>query len=301
MDPAELTPLPGGHSGETFLAEAAGERSVVRVYASRSLHRGPGAAAIDAAVLRLVRGLLPVPEVREVRQGRPHLDEPAVLVTSLLPGVRLDLLLPRLDDGGLARVGQQVGRVLARLVQMPMPRAGFFVDDRLTLEPWIPDLPGYVEQARTETALAAWSRSDVEGLLVVAEEAQARLDEVRRTCLVHSDLNPKNLLVDPATLAVTGLVDWEFAHAGWPVTDLGNLLRFDRRPAFVGAVLATYGERVVDAGAHGGVPVLDLARSADLFALVELAGRRGTNPVADRAHALLLAVARQRSVHAEPG
>jgi len=30
-----LTPLPGGHSGETFLAAAAGERSVVRLYARR--------------------------------------------------------------------------------------------------------------------------------------------------------------------------------------------------------------------------------------------------------------------------
>ena len=49
---------------------------------------------------------------------------------------------------------------------------------------------------------------------------------------MHSDLNPKNLLVDPDTLEVTGLLDWEFAHAGLPVTDLGNLLRFDRDPAF---------------------------------------------------------------------
>ena len=54
---------------------------------------------------------------------------------------------------------------------------------------------------------------------------------------MHSDLNPKNLLVDPDTLVVTGVLDWEFAHSGHPFTDLGNLLRFDRDPAYADAVL----------------------------------------------------------------
>ena len=97
---------------------------------------------------------------------------------------------------------------------------------------------------------------------------------------MHSDLNPKNLLVDPGTLAVTGLVDWEFAHAGSPVTDLGNLLRFERDPAFTEAVVAAYRAGVVDAAEE----VLDQARAADLCALVDLASRRGENAVAGRAH-----------------
>ena len=41
-------------------------------------------------------------------------------------------------------------------------------------------------------------------LVAVCEAAQDLLDTVDRTCLVHSDLNPKNLLVDPDTLEVTG-------------------------------------------------------------------------------------------------
>ena len=122
------------------------------------------------------------------------------------------------------------------------------------------------------------------------------LDAVARTCLVHGDLNPKNLLVHPETSAVTGLLDWEFAHAGMPVTDLGNLLRFDREPAFVEAVLATYPDRVPDAAPN----LLDLARAADLYALTELAGRRGENPAARRAHDLLLEIARTGDLHAAP-
>jgi aminoglycoside phosphotransferase (APT) family kinase protein len=119
------------------------------------------------------------------------------------------------------------------------------------------------------------------------------LDEVGRTCLVHSDLNPKNLLVDTTSGVVTGLLDWEFAHSGHPFTDLGNVLRFDRRPAYADAVLRAWCER------RGGTPAeaRDLARAADLWALVDLAGRRGRNPVADRAHERLLAIARTGDLH----
>ena len=56
-----------------------------------------------------------------------------------------------------------------------------------------------------------------------------------RIALVHADFNPKNLLVDPATGGVTGVLDWEFAYAGAPLGDLGNLLRFETDPVFAAA------------------------------------------------------------------
>ena len=68
VDFSSLTPLAGGWSGQTFLAEAAG--SAAWSASTRPAARGPQAAEIDAAVLRLVRGLVPVPEVLEVRPAR---------------------------------------------------------------------------------------------------------------------------------------------------------------------------------------------------------------------------------------
>ena len=43
--------------------------------------------------------------------------------------------------------------------------------------------------------------------------------------LVHGDFNPTNILVDRDQRVVTGILDWEFAHAGSPYMDIGNLLR----------------------------------------------------------------------------
>lgn len=287
MDLSSLTPLEGGWSGQTFLGEVAGERCVVRIYPPGG--RSAAAPEIDAAVLRLVRGLVPVPEVLEVRPARPGVDQPGLLVTSFLPGVRGDELLPTLDPAVIGEVGATLGGLAADLGGMPMLRAGPFVDPQLTIGDFgVDGLGHYVETRLPE--LGHLTPDEIDGLRAVALEAQTLLDTVPRVCLVHSDLNPKNLLVDPDTLAVTGVLDWEYAHAGHPFTDLGNLLRFDRDPAFEDAVLAAYAER------RGTTPeeALSLARAADLWALVDLAARRTANPVAERADRLLRAVARSR-------
>ncbi|MGF9756677.1 phosphotransferase [Microvirga sp. 0TCS3.31] len=291
-----LRPLEGGHSGLTFLGEVGGQRAVVRLYPPGD-PRGDAAPEVDQAVLRLVRGLLPVAEVLEVRHADAATGRPGLLVTSWLPGERGDLVVARLsaagDADGLARVGASTGAVAAALAGMPMLRPGPFVDAELTvgafpdggLEDWV------------DSRLAHWPESRRTPLVAVAGRAQDLLDTQRRTCLVHSDLNPKNLLVDPDTLEVTGVLDWEFAHAGHPWTDLGNLLRFERHPSYVAALLGAWASR------HGGAvgALLEGARAADLWALVDLASRERHNPVVDRAATLLGAVAQAGDLHAWPG
>lgn len=286
-----LTPLVGGHSGRTFLSEVAGERSVVRIYPPGD-SRGPEAPDVDAAVLRLVRGLLPVPEVLDVRRAHADSGQPGLLVTSWLPGERGDLVVGRLDEDELRLLGRSMGHVAGTLAGMPVLRPGPFVDADLRLGTFpCSDLGEWVE-----LHLPQWDAAERSRLVSVAEEAQALLDTVGRTCLVHSDLNPKNVLVDPASLQVVAVLDWEFAHAGHPWTDLGNLLRLDRHPAYVEAVLAAWSEL------RGGSAeeLLHGARAADLWALVELASRAGAHPVADRAATLLHAVAGSGDVHAWP-
>lgn len=38
--------------------------------------------------------------------------------------------------------------------------------------------------------------------------------------LVHGDYGPNNVLLDPATLQIVAVVDWEWAHRGDPIEDL---------------------------------------------------------------------------------
>jgi aminoglycoside phosphotransferase (APT) family kinase protein len=264
MDLTELTPLEGGWSGQTFLATADGRQVVVRTYADGHV------PDVDAAILRRAASYVPVPKVLDVAPGR--------LVTAFVDGVRGNLLVPTLAPGDLARLGADVGRIGATLASVELPTSGVFVDADLTIEPFAGTLPDWVAAHGVE----------MDGLLEVAQEAESRLAAVGRVSLVHSDLNPKNLIVDPDSLTVAAVLDWEFAHAGSPWTDLGNAVRFDRQPAWVEAVVSAYDDP----------SALDLARRADLWALVELASRRGQNPVADAADDLLRAIAAARDVHA---
>ena len=286
-----LIPLAGGHSGRTFLSEVAGERAVLRIYPPGDA-RGPDAPYVDEAVLRLVRGLVAVPDVLEVRREEPDAGQPGLLVTSWMAGEPGDRVLGGLDDAGLARLGAAMGSTAGTLAGMPMLRPGPFVDAELRLGAFpVTGLPEWAEDR-----LEGWTAAERAALVPIAEAAQDLLDTVGRACLVHSDLNPKNVLVDPGTLELTAVLDWEFAHAGHPWTDVGNVLRFERHPAYVGAVLEAW----TDLRGGSAAALLEGARAADLWALVDLASRAGANPVADRADVLLRTIAAEGDRHAWP-
>jgi len=66
--------------------------------------------------------------------------------------------------------------------------------------------------------------------------------------LVHGDYGPQNVLLDEAGLEVTGIVDWEWAHAGSPFEDMAWcewIIRM-HHPAAVGdlgSFFAAYGHQ----------------------------------------------------------
>jgi aminoglycoside phosphotransferase (APT) family kinase protein len=266
---ASAVPLTGGYGGQTFAVSAGGEDAVLKLYV-----KDPDRAVVDAALLQLVRGLLPVPRVLDLKREGSY-DDPPYLLMERLPGVNLQVFLESASDEQRRTVGVQLGELLARLSGMPFLQAGMFRGGELAVEPFgLGDLEQYAAGLRLGL--------DPERLAVVLNEAEDLMaDGVDRVCLVHSDFNPKNLLVDPATARITGLIDWEFAHAGSPYTDLGNLFRFCEDPVLAGAVLD------VLRGMGLGEQLVDLGRAADLWALLDLASRAAEHEVAAAAHRLV--------------
>ncbi|WP_427894182.1 phosphotransferase family protein [Kribbella sp. GL6] len=263
---ASAVPLAGGYGGQTFAVSAGGEDAVIKFYA-----RDPGRAAVDAALLQLVRGLLPVPRVLDLKRDGSY-EEPPYLLTERLPGVNLQVFLDTATEAQRRTVGTQLGELLARLSGMPFLRPGMFRDDELGVEPFgTGDLTEYVAGLGLELG---------DGFATVIDEAEELLaGGEERFCLVHSDFNPKNLLVDPDSARITGLIDWEFAHVGSPYADLGNLLRFCEDTVLAGAVLTEL--------RWLGGPLVDLGRAADLWALLDLAGRAAEHEIAARAYRLV--------------
>jgi aminoglycoside phosphotransferase (APT) family kinase protein len=292
-----MTPLSGGYSGETFLVGDGDDAVVLRIY-----RRQPERAQIDASLLRLMRGLLEVPEVIEVRPATA--DSPAILVTTRMYGVPLDAVLRKPPQGfDWENLGLSLGWVLGALSGVPFLESGYFADASLTVSSGgLPDdLAEWADVHRRTSRLAGWPERDWQALTELVDQGQAMLDRdaargSARTVLVHSDFNPKNILIDPREAEFTGLVDWEFAHAGSVHTDFGNFTRFERddrlvEPLIEGFVDAAPGH-IRDPFGHG--------RAVDLWAMIELAGRAPTNPVSELASRLLLEQARTGDLSAWP-
>ncbi|MEU0093384.1 phosphotransferase [Kribbella sp. NPDC006257] len=279
---ASAVPLTGGYGGETYAVSAAGEDAVLRLYV-----RQPTRAAVDVSLMRLVRGLLPVPRVLD---AKPEVSDegPPYVLTERLPGVNLETYLETAGEAQRQRVGEQLGELLVKLSGMPFLSFGEFTGRELVISPFGSGSDGLMEWFDLHVEDMGLTRDQVEAFHAVIDDAdELAASGVDRVCLVHSDFNPKNLLVDPGTAEITGLIDWEFAHAGSPYTDLGNLLRFCDDPVLGEAVL-----RVVrSTGPALGDRLVDRGRVADLWALIDLASRPAANPVAAAAHALITRIA----------
>lgn len=175
---------------------------------------------------------LPVPDVL----GAGQVGEDYWITFSLLPGVNLEDVIDRAPPDTFC----EAGRLLARLHTITFPTYGRPGPDGLfeTYTDWA----GHF-RARLERFLA---HPLVVPYLSPAERQACRdfFDRHEETlrgghpCVVHRDYRPGNLLVDPVTYAITGLLDFEAVQSGDPGVDFAKVeseffrQRPDARPHF---------------------------------------------------------------------
>ena len=114
----------------------------------------------------------------------------------------------------------------------------------------------------------------------MVEQESHLLDALRHEtpCLVHSDFDPSNILVRRmgGHWCVSGVLDWEYAHSGSPLADLGHILRppAGEVPGFQQGLVQGYTAR------GGKLPSAwrAISRLLDLAAFVEFLSRPGAGP-----------------------
>ncbi|MFH8802708.1 phosphotransferase family protein [Streptomyces sp. NPDC017936] len=194
--------------------------------------------APDAPVLRYERGVMGTEAMFYRRVASlsgfptPELlhEGPDFLLISELPGEPWKNAVRQLPEGEKGKLMRQVGGIVAALHSVecepgrfgcPAPQAALLAGDWPTA--FLAMVEAILEDAERWRSPLGLPHSDVRGLVKAGTRA---LEEVRRPSLVHFDLWPGNLFVDPGSVSggapprVTGVIDHERAFWGDPVADL---------------------------------------------------------------------------------
>lgn len=209
----------------------------------------------EVAVMRLVgahlRGRAAPAEVVDDRR----------LAYPIVPGVAL---LDLVADGAVAaadhqRLATELGRLIAELaaIDATTVEPALPVDDE-GWAPWFEEVGESLDVSAT--VLSDEDRRRVDEFLAAAPPEPLPADGLRFT---HNDLGAEHVLVDPATLAVTGIIDWTDAAIADPALDVGRLLR-DLGAATLPAILDGLGSVAGDREA-----VVARARCAARLLIVE--------------------------------
>ncbi len=233
--------LTAGASQETYRVDIE-TRCGRRRYALRRAAGGAWGKRVDAQIsLALEARLLtlasqhgvPEPTVRYVLRREDDLGEGFVM--DWLEGETLGMRIVKAAEFDAIRpqLARQCGEILARIHAIDVHASGLDQElDRLPPETYVRRL---------------WQRYQAHGTPQPMIDFTARwllehLPPVGNLTLVHNDFRNGNLMITP-TSGIVAVLDWEVAHIGDPMRDLGwlctNSWRFGRSEAAVGG----FGER----------------------------------------------------------
>jgi len=251
--------LSGGTFSSVQLVELVGGR---RIVVKTSVPDSPDHAAlltyehdlarVEADMLSLLGTVAGVPTapllLEDFSRSRVEVD---VVVSDFLEGVPWDRAEGLLPDA-VAAAGRGVGSIFARLHELTndtfgYPAAGFALGGRTWDE-------AFSSVVRALLADAARFGVEVRGdeLLGLLARGQRALAEVTRPSLVHNDLWPGNVLLEPASGRVLGIVDLERMLYADPLMDFVGHNPFNMgelAPDYVAGYLEAGGDLPLDADA----------------------------------------------------
>jgi aminoglycoside phosphotransferase (APT) family kinase protein len=222
----------------TFTFAGSDERFVLRLYV-----RDKQACQKDSDLFHLIHKCVPVPDLlyTHISDQNANDSDPrniASLTYSIMKWVDGELfsdVLERQDTKAIPDCAYDIGRVLATIGGYTFPHSGFFGSGLTIAEPLptggrdmiLSFLEWCLFQQHADRQLGPML---TERLWQFVNEHAAYLDVLDNAAsLVHSDYKGMNILVqnDHNRWHVSAVLDWEFAFAGSPFFDIGNMLRFD--------------------------------------------------------------------------
>ncbi|MGB0659147.1 MAG: phosphotransferase family protein [Mangrovicoccus sp.] len=219
-----LSPVSGGLSNPTFFMEFGGARYVLRKKPEGNLL--PSAHAIDReykVIGALAETAVPVPRLLH------YCDNPDIIGTDFYVMERLDGRvfhdngLPGLDPSERGAIFDAMAQTLADLHEVDIAAVGLSDFGKLG---------GFITRQ-----IKRWSRQyedgkfrDIPEIPRLADWLRANQPEADTTTIVHGDYRLGNLILHPERPEIIGVLDWELATLGDPMSDIGyNLMSWVMR------------------------------------------------------------------------
>jgi Ser/Thr protein kinase RdoA (MazF antagonist) len=217
-----IRPLAGGFMNANFIVTNSDRNFVFRVYSTDRV-----TAERKRDVLRFLKSYpAKVPENFALFEahGTP------IAVLEYIDGITLeDRILG--DEPIDARLYEEIGSQLAHIHCIQFNETGF-IGPRMTIGKEYENLSSFIRWFidKTLNEISA-DRLDAEIKERFKTLARDKWHVVEQTeplrQLVHTDFNPKNILVSkPRYTTVVAVIDWEFCVSGNGLADLGNFFRF---------------------------------------------------------------------------
>jgi aminoglycoside phosphotransferase (APT) family kinase protein len=219
---ANLARKSGGGSRETWLFDAEWLEDGKTHRRSLVLRRDPTASLLDSdrerefRLLECLQGSdIPVPRVEWFERSSDWLERP-FFVMERAPGAPTPPTFPSVSDvAQREQAARDFVAILARIHRLDWAALG------LEFLPGVEARPPAEVQVETWRQVYAQERQAHEPLIEVAFQRLLRtLPATDRVTLVHGDFRSGNYLLDDAG-RITAMLDWEMAHLGDPMEDLG--------------------------------------------------------------------------------
>jgi aminoglycoside phosphotransferase (APT) family kinase protein len=161
--------------------------------------------------MRLVRQQteVPVPQIYCFDTSRSVLPS-SFFIMECLPGTPFHKLRPGLSPEDQASIERQMGHLARLMSEITGPAFGYWAQPEPPSCTWrecfTHMLQGVIQDGQEMEVKFPLSYEEIYSEL---ESHLSVLDEVKTPCLVHWDLWPGNVFVDPKTMKITGLIDFE--------------------------------------------------------------------------------------------
>lgn len=215
----ELEQIIGGLSNPTFFLTLAGKRYVLRKQPAGKLL--PSAHAIDReyrVMSALAKTDVPVPDMIHYCTDPDVIGTPFYLMQALEGRVFHDNALPDLSPTERRDVFAAMNKTLAALHNVDLAEVGLEDFGRMGgfIARQVVRWRGQYEKGKTR---------DIPEIPQLGQWLADNLPEVETTSIAHGDFRLGNLMFHPTEPKVIGVLDWELATLGEPLSDLGyNLM-----------------------------------------------------------------------------